>query len=117
MVISTAGRRRYFPSATIWILTQDGIEVRGIDSDSEKSIFEHLKYVIAVVNKIPDIPEQYNEYSEKLFSSMIKVFRGIGWKDGNIEKLRSRSSAPTFVLSCNTSYKNWIVLSFYFIKK
>ena len=95
----------------------DGVEVRGIDSDSEKSIFEHLKYVIAVVNKIPDIPEQYNEYSEKMFSSMLKVFRGVGWKDWGRETLRSRSSAPTFVLSCNTSYKSWIVLSFYFIEK
>jgi len=40
----------------------DGVDVRGVNSDSEKSIFEHLKYVIAVVNKIPDIPEQYNKY-------------------------------------------------------
>ena len=90
------------------------VDIRGIDIDThdreEIDIINHLKLLIAVINTLPDIPDQYEDNLEKLFKDMIKPFSRLIW----ISDI-SKGELPIIAFTCGTT--SWIRLTIYFNKK
>ena len=90
------------------------VYIRGIDIDThdrdEMDIINHIKLLIAVINTLPDVPDQYEDNLKKLFKDMIKPFIGPIWLSN-----LSNGELPIIVFTCGAT--NWIRLTIYFNEK
>ena len=87
------------------------VDINGIDINThnreEVDIIEHIKLLIAVINTLPDIPDQYKDNFKKLFKGMDNSFAKPIWLSNS-----SNGELPIIVFTCGMT--SWIRLSIYF---